>query len=42
VTKEMPVILRCLPRSISMKARSPSSAEAHSVERLPSTAFAAR
>ena len=42
VTKEMPVILRCCPRSMVMKARSPSPSEAHSVERLPSTAFAAR
>ena len=42
VTKEIPVILRCCPRSMVIKALSPSSSEAHSVERLPSTAFDAR
>ena len=40
VMKEMPAIWRCRPRSMVMKARLPSPAEAHSVDRLPSTAFA--
>ena len=41
VMKAMPLIWRARPKSIVMKARSPSPAEAHSVDRLPSTAFVA-
>ena len=41
VIKATPVTFRGRPRSIVIKARLPSPAEAHSVDRLPSTASAA-
>ena len=39
VIKATPVTFRGRPRSIVIKARLPSPAEAHSVDRLPSTAL---